>query len=149
MSTRREDIMAAMKAKLQAITTAAGYAISVAKAERGLKHPDQVPGTDMPAAFIAGADEARKNNTRTNFESKMRLTVVGMVENSNSQEALQQDLNALIGAITKCVNADPGFGGLASNSEIVSVGTDDSVFSPKAVCEMGIEVQYVRPAIEP
>jgi hypothetical protein len=149
MATRREEIEAALKTNLAGITVAAGYALTVNKVERGLQHPDNVPGPEMPIVFLAGSDEDRKNITVSNFKSRMSVTLVGYVENNNSHEALQQDLNALIGAITKRIHADPKLGGLATWSDVASVTTDKGHFAPKAVCEMVVDVEYVRPGIEP
>ena len=149
MSTRREEIMAALKVNLAAITVANGYALTVNKVGRGLVHPDHVPGPEIPAIYIAGADEDRNNITVSNFKSKMKVSLVGYVENSNDPELLQQDLNKLIGDITKCIYADPKLAGLAVWSDVVSVTTDDGILSPKAVCEVGVEVQYVRPGNVP
>lgn len=141
--------MAALKTGLAGITVAAGYELTVNKVERGLRHHDSVPGPEMPALFIAGAGEVRKNISISNFESKMRVVLVGYVENNESGEALQQDLNKLIGAVGQFVYTDPKLGGLTTWSDVVSVETDEGFFAPKAVCEIVVEMQYVRPGIEP
>lgn len=149
MATRREELLAALKTRLASITTANGYAISVNKVTRGLVHPDKLNASEMPALYIAGANETRKNITHTNYNSRMEVVVVGYINNGESQEKLQQDLNALIGAVTESLFKDPKFNDLAIWSDLISVETDDSFFSPKAVCEMTIEIQYVRPGLTP
>lgn len=148
MATRREEILAALKTSLEGITVANGYELTLNKVERGLRHYDNVPGPEMPALFIAGADEVRKNISVSNFESRMSVALVGYVEN-NDREALQQDVNKLVGDITRKIYSDPRLGGLAVWSDVVAVQTDDGFFTPKAVCEITVEIQYVRPGNEP
>jgi len=137
-------IMDNVKAAIAAITTGGGYNFTVGEVMRGLKNLNEVPEDKFPAAYIAGADEARENVTNSGFKSEMKITILGYVYHSDASdiEELQRSVNKFKQDVTKAIYVDHTRGGYCTYTEIDDIFTDKGTLTPYAVFEMIIKCDY-------
>lgn len=149
MSTKRTDILNYIaNTLLPSITTGNGYLVSIVKTGRGLPHYGSLMEGDFPAVFVASADEARENVTHKDFKSTIRVFVEGYVYNSEPGDRIaeatkiQEDLDVLIGEITKAFYKDPLLAGNVTWLDITAVETDDGSLTPHGIFRMTIDAFY-------
>lgn len=137
-------IMDNIKAAIVNISTGGGYNFDVGEVKRGLKNLSEVPEDKFPAAYIAGADEARENVTNAGFKSEMKITVLGYVHYSDASdvEELQRRINQFKQDVTKAIYVDHTRGGYSTYTEIDDIFTDKGTLTPYAVFEMIIKCDY-------
>jgi hypothetical protein len=140
----RGAILDNLEATIAAISTAGGYHFTIGLARRGLLHYNAVPEDKFPAAFVAGADEKRKNVTNTQFRSDISVAVVGYVRTADAADTdqLEDDLDSLIADLTKAIMADITRGGNAVLTEITDIDTDKGALAPYSAVEMTVRCEY-------
>lgn len=142
-SKRKQLLDYVVSTILAAITTGSGYNVTPATIERGIRNPETLDDGKFPALFVAGADETRENSTRTHFQSRMFVKIVGFVKDANGVPgAIQTQLDNLIEDVTKAFYQAPTQNNLAMWTEVQSVATDDGDLGAVAGFAMVVELRY-------
>ena len=147
-NSNRKRILDNLVSTIAAITVAGGYNLGCGQCVRGYKHFNQVPedlltGTKF-AAYVAGADEKRKNNAQRTFHSEILASVLVYVLTPSAENTVQleQDLDSAIEDITKALMVDVTRGGYAITTEITDIDTDKGSFQPYAGAEILVRMEY-------
>jgi len=145
----RKRVLDNIKTTLAAITAGATYTLTAGEVARGYKHFGAAPEDKLIAgkfcAYIAGADEERKNAAQRTFSSELLVTIAGYVKINDapeSNEALEHALDNMIEDFTKALMVDVTRGGYAVTTEIGKIDTDQGAFAPFAQVEMIVKVEY-------
>lgn len=128
-----------------AITVADGYNLDVKKYERGLKSTAELTGNDIPALFVASADEDfedTKMGTPHGFISNMTIFIYGVVAQETSTLDIQQQLDYLIEDTRKALYLDTTLGSRCNSMRIDAVETDEGDQHPYAYFKMTVIVRY-------
>jgi hypothetical protein len=149
-STRKRILDYLTDTVLPLITTGAGYNFTLAKMARGLLPLHQMVESELPAVFVASADESRQNETRIHFKGNLQVFLVGYVKDSDGVPGnAQQALDNLIEDVTKALYQDPKLGGLAVWTEVLSVETDPGDLQSRAGFVMVVDISYVAQGTAP
>jgi len=144
MSSKRTQVLNYIRDNVfDLITTGNGYNFTVPTKERGVLEVDNLPESSFPCLFIAKAPERRTDITVNNFNSNMDITILGYVKNSSGLSGLQDDMDKLIEDVTKALESDRTFGGLAKTFNIGGILTDDGDLAPFGVVAISLTVSYV------
>lgn len=140
----REKVLDNIVAALGIIATGSGYNYTIGDYRLGLKHFQEVPEDKFPAAFVAGADEARTNVSNRGFKSILQVSIIAFVKVADSSDPaqLERDLSKFIEDITKALYLDPTRGGNATFTEVRDIKTDKGSWIPYAGCEMVVACDY-------
>ena len=148
-SKRRVVLNYVRDTTLAQITVANGYKNNLKTRKRGLEAIDNLPVSKFPALFITGANEERQNITRNQFLGKIHVLFVGYVKNKKGTDAAQDDLDDLIGDLTRALETDRTLGGNANWLEIKSVSVDDGDMGNFAAFAIPVDINYTTEGITP
>ena len=144
MSSKRTQVLNYIRDNIfDLITVANGYNLTVPTKERGVLEVDALPESSFPCLFIAKAPEKRTDITVSQFQSEMDITILGYVKNSTGLAGLQNDMDLLIEDVTKALETDRMFGGLAKTFNIGTILTDDGDLMPFGVIALSVKISYV------
>ena len=143
MSSKRYTILEYLKDTLfPTIIAGATYNFTLGLTERGMKAFDQLSDADYPCLFVASADEARDNVTRTHFNSRMTVYLYGGVKQSATNLNIQVELDKFIEDVTKCLWTDRTQGSRVADTEIKEIWTDKGDDLTHAFFIMTVEFLY-------
>lgn len=151
-NSTRTRIIENIKTTLAAIAPAGGYNLTAGEVKRAMKQfgavPEDVLASGKFAAYLAGADEKRRNSAQRTFSGECLVSIVGYVKTAaaadedTGRENLESDLDKMIEDITKALFVDVSRGGYAVTTEITDIDTDKGSFHPFAAAEMLVRVEY-------
>jgi len=143
-NSSRKKILDDLVTTLGTIATGSGYNFTIGQAARGHRHFNSLAQDIYTAAFVAGADETRRNSAQREFTSDIRASIVAWVRHTDSHDkaGLEQALDNLIEDITKAVMVDVTRGGNAITTEITDIDTDKGAFQPWAGAEIVVKVTH-------
>lgn len=137
------NYLAATTLSSSTIVAGGTYNFTVGKAARGLLSKDQLSGSDFPALFVASADEEISNDkTGKGMLVTMTVYIYGIVEKSDSNLNIQEQLDLLIEDVKKALLSDPSLGSRANGVFPKEVITDEGELQETAMFRMSVKILY-------
>ena len=105
--------------------------------------PQKLSRAQFPALFVSGASEERaditnKSSQGVRRQARVEFNITGYVQGAN----LDQQRNDLIEAVEDRLDQDRTRGGLALDTQVILIETDDAQIAPEAVCLITVAVTY-------
>lgn len=132
MSSKRKDILDAIKTKLETISIINGYNHDISKISKDFFHYSQVPADEFPALCLVVGDsnyhpltqEEYTSGNSTNDINGWFISIMGYVTPDESDEELLSDKKEnLIEDIVKCILSDHtlGLSGYVRNAYLAAI----------------------------
>ena len=144
MPDHRENILANLVTTLQGITTAAGYSVTVATAERGVRLWNQVPEGERPYLGILPGIGRTVQIAGGQIKVAVPITIVGYLALASDKTEAERGatLNAFIVDVKKALLVDPSRGGNAVATSPVQDGNDEGAEVRPGMIEVEFECAY-------
>lgn len=105
--------------------------------------PQKLSRAQFPALFVSGSTEERGDITNRSNQGIRRQATVDFIITGYVQGAnLDQQRNDLIEAVEDQLDQDRTHGGLATDTQVVLIETQDEIIAPEAVCDITVRVTY-------
>lgn len=141
MSTRRDDILAAIKTELLTIKPANGYNLTVKTVDdKDIKMPEELNNEQFPAAFIIDGDERKITSDLGDVESTLDIIVTGYVRSDSDAQAerrkFQQDVERAV-CKKRLLGKD-----YTVDMNVTDIKTDRGLMSPYSIFDISFAIKY-------
>jgi len=138
---RRTEIVNYLADKLRLISTESGYNTTVSQVHRSYKYLDDI--NDFPTLCLGVTPREQFDQSQTQSPLKsLTMTIRGYVHTAvedslQDSERLARDVEQVVSTF-----ADASSNLEVHRSQVVTLVTDEGLFSPYGICDVGVEIYY-------
>lgn len=140
--SRRDDIVDNITTELATITKANGYNLDISLVDEKLQEVMQVADKDLPALFVIDGTEKKADKDVDGLECELNIIIIGYVKTDYADVTPSELLRKMIADVEKCLCADRSRGGIAFQTLLTEVKTDEGLFTPRGVMNMTFLIKY-------
>ncbi len=140
----REQLIAAIEARLKAITAGATYFFTPCEVGRDWKNFNELPNLAPKRPYYAVLDgrETRPPSTFTQIKATFSPTIIGWVKHDTDR---RKHVNEAIADVIRSIYTDEEWAGLALVTNVTEIITDEAalVAKPYAYFEVTLQIEYM------
>ena len=135
-----EQILAAIKTRLAALTTGATYFYTPGEVLRDWKNFDEVKA--FPFYGIIEGELKREEGTFSKVAVTLPVTIVGWVRHETDRRSV---MNKAAADVIRSIYTDETWGGLALITKVLGRATDEAAVAakPYAYFEISLQIEYI------